>query len=871
MKFKTLLIKILFFSGLMMSLGLFFGGCSDDDVEGVQSGYGYVQFKLFKNGSYNAVKSRAATNELEYLREAQKMKIVLICNEDGNEITQTVGLGAMGDDSELGLRSEKLQLMTGTYTVVGFWLYHVEGQELMPILSGEPEQKTVVRVLNGGLAVQDMVVKVVERGSVKFSLKKKVISETKSAANADNFVFSDIRYARITVQDQFSQATQVFERVPFKYEEKVDKDHYEYAVSVSDTLYSLKAGTYKITSYVLYDKDKKTLDGDNVEEVTFVVADNKTTESGMPVKLFRSSSRILDYIALQEIWKALDGPNWSYSGQSYPKGTNWNFDKEIDMWGNQPGIELDAKGRIVVLNLGSFGARGDVPADLGQLTELKILTFGTHSDKVGENIIEQWGTGVLTVHKEACRNDYYNKFLKKDIRASFSEPLQLAFKMQGKPVLNNNLVFSPEGVDKKDVSPGNLTNGIKGIPKEIEKLTKLQQFFIANGKFEDFASGTDLSALENLTDVELYNCPSMKKLPDALFTLPNIELLNLANNPQIASADFEEGLKKLANGNSAEKIQILYLGHNKLTLLPDDMKNCIKLGKLDCTNNLIKKIPAFGKKVSLVQLNMDYNQIEELPRDADGYFCGYEDVESFSFSHNKLKEFPNIFDANSVFVMSSVDFSFNEITGFQDGENFKGVNASTLSLGGNKLKTFPGILFNKNSQIGALALNGNGMEEFPDGSLKGTATFNLVTLDLTNNKLSKLPKEFNATTLPYLYGIDMSNNRFSSFPTTPFNVDHLTVFGLRNQRNEKGDRIMREWPTGVYMCPSLRALYLGGNDLRKIDDTISPNIYIFEIKDNPNIVIDLSAVCAYIKAGYYQLIYDSSQDIRGCDELDLDK
>jgi hypothetical protein len=57
---------------------------------------------------------------------------------------------------------------------------------------------------------------------------------------------------------------------------------------------------------------------------------------------------------------------------------------------------------------------------------------------------------------------------------------------------------------------------------------------------------------------------------------------------------------------------------------------------------------------------------------------------------------------------------------------------------------------------------------------------------------------------------------------------------------------------------------------RKIEDRISPYILLFEIKDNPNISIDLSNVCPYIEMGYYELIYDSTQDIRGCDALNLD-
>jgi len=68
----------------------------------------------------------------------------------------------------------------------------------------------------------------------------------------------------------------------------------------------------------------------------------------------------------------------------------------------------------------------------------------------------------------------------------------------------------------------------------------------------------------------------------------------------------------------------------------------------------------------------------------------------------------------------------------------------------------------------------------------------------------------------------------------------------------------------------MSAFYIGSNDLREVNDVISPYILLFEIKDNPNISIDLSGVCSYIKAGYYELIYDSTQDIRGCDALNLD-
>ena len=51
----------------------------------------------------------------------------------------------------------------------------------------------------------------------------------------------------------------------------------------------------------------------------------------------------------------------------------------------------------------------------------------------------------------------------------------------------------------------------------------------------------------------------------------------------------------------------------------------------------------------------------------------------------------------------------------------------------------------------------------------------------------------------------------------------------------------------------------------------STYILIFEIKDNPNIDITLSQeICDLIKKEYYLLVYDSTQNIKGCDALLLE-
>lgn len=883
MKTEILFIRMFVLSCILFILGFTVGSCSDDDDAVLQAGYGYAQFKLYKSGLAETKKTRASTNELNYLRDAQKMKIVLINQDDGTEVVQTVGLEAMGDDSEFGLRSEKLQLMAGTYQIVGFYLFKADGtaQELKQILSGEPYEKTIITVINGGLAVQDIHVKVVNRGIVKFTVTKNFLPSTRATLGED-YLFSDIKYINVTVQEQFTKKDTTFSNVSVEYTEKLDGNGTKISVAVSDSLFRLPAGKYKVKNYTTIKKNKSSLEYGEVNGADFEVSDNVTTEVKIPVNFSKTTGSIKDYLILKEIWEALKGPaipeknqkGWSYSGVTYPLGTNWDFNKDIDLWGEQPGVGLDEKGRVIGLTIGAFGPEGDIPASLGELTELRTLSLGNHSEQVGDNIIEKTiGTELTEVQKNSVRNDFYNKFVKKDIASYFSEPIQAALKWQKEGIPSR---FSQADVKSeasrpslKDVPVNRLTNGIHRIPASIGNLVNLQYLYIANGKFEGFEPGTNLSKLENLTDLEIYNCPSMKKLPEELQQLPNLQSFNLASNPNLG--DFHEDLGEfVASENISKTLQIFYLTYNNLTVLPD-MSMVKKLGKLDCAYNKIKKIEkAFGSDVVLVQLSMDYNQIEELPRDGSGSFCGYADVESFSFAHNKLKKFPNIFSSQSIYVMSSVNFSFNEIDGFEGEEDgtFKGVNANTIALGGNKLKKFPDILFKTNSQVSVLGLNGNGIEEIPKGTFSASKySYMMKTLDLTYNKLSKLPDDFNGKNMPFLYGVDISNNRFTEVPTGPMDAATLTVYAVRSQRDENGNRLLRKWPSNISLCPSLRQFCIGGNDLRKITDTISPYVIVFEIKDNPNISLNLSNVCNMIKAGAYLLIYDPEQDICGCDYL----
>lgn len=880
-------------------------GCSDDD-EALQSQYGYVQFKLYKSTSFDkGTVTRGVTDKLESLFDAQKIMVVMTHN--GTTVSQTLPLNAYNaNNAEYGLRSDKLQLLAGTYKIIGYYLYDKLDKVLLAGPAGEDNEFTVV---SGGLQEQTLTVDAVSRGTVTFKLTK----EGLSTRAAGEYLFSNIRFIDVTVMNTFTRVTTGLKGMKVTYEEdskenqnpdNVNDKYMDIGVARCDSAVWLPAGTYQVVAYTTYSQSGSTkpeLETQSVRGESFIVEDNKLTEdANVPIQLKETAEYIKDYKALKAIWEALDGKNWKYNSgivDNTVHPSNWNFNKELDMWGDQPGVDLDANGRVTGLSLAGFGAKGRVPDAIGQLTELKTLAFGTHGETLSGRLFgeDKLAPDMTEEQKQRIRMHYKRMFLDYDPRLNMSELLQDGINRHPKlqPIKKDNRITL------KDTQIGGLTNRITFISKAVQRLTKLQNLYLANSPITYDNIATDWedatseyakqyadeelswSNLKDLTDVELYNCPKLTQIPEFVYDLPELQLLNVACNKGISADQLTADWKRLADDeDTGPKVQILYLGYNNLEKFPESesLQKMVKLGLLDCVHNNVNHLEAFGTNVKLSDLMLSYNQIEEIPDN----FCAFTDqVEGLGFSHNKLKYIPNIFNANSVYVMGSVDFSYNEIG--SEGSNikcpmdqYKGINASTVTLSYNKIKKFPTELFASGSPISTIDLSNNLMTSIPENSLKPKNgnyknTYLLTIIDLRFNKLTSLSDDFRATTLPYLSNMDVSYNCFSKFPTQPLNSSQLKAFGIRHQRDAEGNRILREWPTGITTCPSLIQLQIGSNDIRKVDEKLTPQLYILDIGDNPNISIDVTSVCPYIEAGMYVLIYDTTQDIRGCDALGIER
>ncbi len=883
--------------------------CCTEQEDGLDIEYGYVQFKLYKNDTapQQLSASRSTSPVLKYLSDVRKVEVRM--QRNGSTIEQTLVLHSYNDDNAAyGMRSDKLKLLVGEYELIGYTLYNKLDED---VRSFDYDIPLKFDIIPNGLVYCNLSTEVVPRGRAAFRLVKSanfMKPMTRSADDiddADDKLFGNIKAISFTLYNETLNEKERIENVPVTFEEgfhdygidtlAVDTDGKMFNAQTTsftvDTVVWLKAGTYTVTGYTTFSDKKAKNPLHHIGEVkgasSFEVRDNELTDSvPIAIQLSKAAEYIKDYIALRNIWEALGGPHWSYHGEAEAPGCNWDFNKDLDLWGQQPGVTIDGNGRVEALSLAGMGARGYVPDDIGQLTKLAVLSLGTHDELLGGFDPD--------ASIEERRMSYHDKFLKRDVREGLSDILREGVNRDGvQPAIQ------PNGrISLKDVQFGKQTNGIKGISRAIMRLTELQQLYVANSPittdnfFVDikpespFYEEKDELSWENLTsltDVEIYNCPNLTSLPMEMFGkdgLPELQSLNIACNSGISADTLRQNWSDICNGNSGDRLQILYMGFNNLEEFPEsaDLRKMVKLGMLDCTNNQIHTLHPFGKNINLTKVYLDNNKIKKIPGELDkdgyNYFLGYFDVELFSCTYNELTEVPDIFNAKSINVMGSVDFSYNKIKGFENGDNHHGINASSVSLSYNQLDTMPAVLFKTGSPMTTLILSGNGMKSIPKGSMTGPYSHFLQTLDLSYNKLTDLPDidgdnptDFHSKNIPYLYGIDLSYNCFPKFPYEPLEGAYLSTFGIRHQRDEQGNRILKEWPTGIYRCPSLGAFYIGSNDLRKIEDTISPYIRYFEIKDNPNISIDLSGICDYIMLGYNLLIYDKTQDIRGCDYL----
>ena len=278
-----------------------------------------------------------------------------------------------------------------------------------------------------------------------------------------------------------------------------------------------------------------------------------------------------DRAALEALYDATDGPNWTDS-------TNWKTSAPLGEW---HGVTTDADGRVMGLNLDHNGLAGPLPFELADMTNLEWLRLGGN-ELTG--LVPPW-LGSLT-HLQSL-----------DLSSDGFEDGGLRGPI---PAQLGNLA-NLEGLD---LSYNELTGP---IPTRLGNLARLRVLGLRGRYWNRDAPGLTgeipaaLGSLANLERLELSGNGLTGEIPAALGSLANLERLELSGN----------GLTGPIPGQLGDltSLESLVLGHNALTgRIPRELGNLPNLQTLELSHSdLSGPIPAaLGNLANLGRLDLSY-------------------------------------------------------------------------------------------------------------------------------------------------------------------------------------------------------------------------------------------------------------------------
>ena len=862
-KYVNILMKCLM--GIILAFVSVFtmNSCSEDEDAHTDGQYGYIQLKLYKQAS-RALMEGSVLNRLE---EARKIELSLV--HKGKNIKQSLNLSSTGvGGSEFMLTSENLKLLTGEYKIVGYVIYgeYKEGTMAEILQVGTPDEGDTFTIAPNHITVHPLYIESVAYGTYCATMEK-VLPEI---SRATSYTYTDLfNYENIdSIKFVFSRN---IDGINYREEHKVKAWRAKNERFFHTDTITLQTGEYTLVRYELSDKSRKFMYAADTN-LTFQINHFEHTSEVVPVEIPESEA-LHDYIALRQIWEAMDGKNWSFNGDSEEMGANWIFEFEdgtprpIDAWGNQPGVELNSKGRVISLNLGSFNPLGVVPSAIGQLTELQILYLGTHDEEFVGDVND--GLGKLRYSPYALMKSGV------DIRENRLDIARERISMRRKAD-NGSYYHSPLKFGKEKEEnykylttyaqlAGEPANRITGIDEAIGKLENLEMLFIANAQIEKLPKS--IAQLSNLTDLELFNLP-LCELDGTIFEgLSDLVSVNISGLYKMSPDDILATLEQMCL--NCPKVQLLYLNENKLTTLPENLYRMSDLRLLDAAFNKITSVPSI-QPISPIQLILDFNKISEFPVD----FCGVEDMELFTCVANNLQQFPAFLtNMEGGYAIEEIDLTTNKMHGFQEG--FKGIRVEKLTMsmnelgkreGDTKVGEFPREFADTKSEINYLAIANNHIDTIHNAALKNFHS--LQALDCAGNNLKTLPSGFNTVNLPNLSGVEFSYNEFREFPENVLNVASMSQLLLRSQgyyRDEaetKWVRSMTQWPAYLHEHPGLIIVDFSGNDFRSVT-TFPSNLNSLDVSNNPNIKMTVPQSVVYlIQNGLFSFTYDEDQDIQ---------
>lgn len=342
--------------------------------------------------------------------------------------------------------------------------------------------------------------------------------------------------------------------------------------------------------------------------------------------------------ALVVLYNSTDGPHWV----QFIGGERWLTSTTPCSWF---GVVCSQQ-HVTELFLVGVGLRGDVPAELANLSNLEKLDLGGdlidyHVCNHLQNIPASLGKLTFLQRLNLSCNDLRSipaelgaltNLRELDLSYNHLEdiPLTLAglTDLQLLNLSNNQLTRYPNELTTfPKLQQFHLAaNQLRSLPPELGQLTSLYFLFLNDNLLESITP--ELERLQNLRGLGLSG-NQLTTIPGELGALTSLTGIDLDEN-HLTSLPAEVG--KLSNLNS------LKLRNNHLHSLPPELTNLSKLVELDLgLNEIISLPPEIGNLSSLNYLYLDSNRLTMLPAELGGL----TQLDTLNLTNNQLTSLPS--------------------------------------------------------------------------------------------------------------------------------------------------------------------------------------------------------------------------------------
>jgi Leucine-rich repeat (LRR) protein len=229
-----------------------------------------------------------------------------------------------------------------------------------------------------------------------------------------------------------------------------------------------------------------------------------------------------------------------------------------------------------------------------------------------------------------------------------------------------------------------------------------------------------------------------------------------------------------------EDLEVLNLSRNLLTSVPESIFNLRNLRSLDFSGNQLESVPASISRLDrLNSLYLGSNRLNEIPESIGGL----RELTLLYVAGNRLRAIPA--SISQLELLTWLDLSRNQLTGLPEGL-FHLHNLAGLYLSSNRLTMIPNGLFQVNN-LTSLGLGSNQLTILPDAV---SQLEKLSWLDVSDNQLTLLPAGI--AQLPNLRWLQLNGNPIETPPPEVLTRGVVAIKDYLKQLKAEGEDYLYE-------------------------------------------------------------------------------